>query len=96
MFSWLMQVADFMPHGMCLDWRPGLMALHIASDALIALSYFAIPIGIAVFVQRRADLNGQHRALALLFAIFISACGLDARDEHPGFVAALLRRRGGA
>jgi PAS domain S-box-containing protein len=76
MFSWLLEVADFMPHGMCLDWRPGLMALHIVSDALIALSYFAIPIGIAVFVHRRADLNGQHRALALLFAIFISACGL--------------------
>jgi two-component sensor histidine kinase/PAS domain-containing protein len=76
MLGWLLQVADFMPHGMCLNWRPELMALHIVSDALIAVAYFAIPIGIAVFVQRRADLNGQHKALALLFAVFITACGL--------------------
>lgn len=76
MFGWLLQVADFMPHGMCLNWQPGLMALHIVSDALIALAYFAIPIGIAVFVRRRGDLNGQHKALALFFAVFISACGL--------------------
>ncbi len=76
MFHWLTQIADFMPHGMCLDWRPGLMALHIASDALIAAAYFAIPIGIAVFVRRRADLNRQHIALSLLFAVFIAACGM--------------------
>jgi len=52
------------------------MALHVISDSLIALSYFAIPIGIAVFVRRRSDLNAQHKLIALLFAIFIAACGL--------------------
>ena len=76
MLSWFLQVADFMPHGMCLNWQPRLMALHIISDAVIALAYFAIPIGIFVFVRRRPDLNGQHKALALFFAVFISACGL--------------------
>lgn len=76
MFSWLTQISDFMPHGMCLDWRPGLMALHVVADAVIAASYFAIPVGIAVFVRRRGDLSGQHKALALLFAVFIAACGL--------------------
>jgi len=76
MFNWLTQIADFMPHGMCLDWQPGLMALHVVSDAVIAASYFAIPIGIAVFVRRRTDLSQQHKALALLFAVFIAACGL--------------------
>lgn len=75
MFRWLTEVADFMPHGMCLLWRPGLMALHIISDGLIAASYFAIPIAIAIFVRRRSDLDIQHKALALLFAIFIAACG---------------------
>jgi len=75
MGNWLTAVADYMPHGMCLNWQPWLMGLHIASDALIALAYFAIPFGIAVFVRRRPDLNVQHKAIAILFAIFITACG---------------------
>lgn len=74
--NWMQQITEFMPHGMCLLWRPELMALHVASDALIALSYFAIPIVIAVFVQRRTDLESSHRAIALLFAAFITLCGL--------------------
>jgi PAS domain S-box-containing protein len=61
---------------MCLSWRPGLIALHVGADAAIALSYFAIPVVLAVFVHRRKDLNGQHRAIAILFAVFITACGL--------------------
>ncbi len=64
-----------MPHGMCLLWRPDLMALHVVSDAVIAAAYFAIPFGMALFVRRRPDLNSQHKALALLFAVFIAACG---------------------
>jgi len=34
----------FMPHGMCLLWNPGLLELHIWSDALIGLSYFSMPV----------------------------------------------------
>jgi PAS domain S-box-containing protein len=71
-----MQVEQFMPHGMCLLWRPGLMALHVVSDLLIAIAYFAIPVGIVWFLRRRPDLNVQHKALAALFAVFITACGL--------------------
>jgi PAS domain S-box-containing protein len=76
MVSWLLQVGDFMPHGMCLLWRPGLIALHVVSDALIAAAYLAIPLGIGVFVRCRQDLSAPHRALAALFAIFITACGM--------------------
>lgn len=76
MMSWLLQVEHFMPHGMCLLWQPALMALHVASDGLIALAYFAIPVGIAYFFARRPDLNIQHKALGGLFALFITACGL--------------------
>jgi two-component sensor histidine kinase len=76
MMSWLLQVEQFMPHGMCLLWRPALIALHVASDGLIALAYFAIPVGIAYFLRRRPELNVQHKALSGLFALFITACGL--------------------
>jgi two-component sensor histidine kinase len=61
---------------MCLLWQPGLVALHVASDAAIALAYFAIPISLGVFLCKRKDLERQHQALAALFGLFITACGL--------------------
>jgi hypothetical protein len=76
LFTGATSISGLMPHGFCLLWRPGLMALHVISDALIAAAYFAIPLGIAVFVAKRRDLNDQHRLLALLFAVFITACGM--------------------
>ncbi|GGA35877.1 PAS domain-containing sensor histidine kinase [Sphingomonas psychrolutea] len=73
--SWFDQLQTFMPHGMCLLWRPELMFLHIASDALIAAAYFVIPFGIAHFVRHRIDLEPGQRSAALLFAAFIGLCG---------------------
>ncbi len=69
------QLQTFMPHGMCLLWKPELMLLHISSDALIAAAYFVIPFGIARFVRNRHDLDPSHRSAALLFAAFIGLCG---------------------
>jgi PAS domain S-box-containing protein len=76
LLKWLLDPQAYMPHGMCLLWQPGLVALHVVSDAAIALAYFAIPIGLAVFVRKRKDLERQHQALAILFGVFITACGL--------------------
>jgi two-component sensor histidine kinase len=61
---------------MCLLWQPGLVGLHVVSDGAIALAYFAIPISLAVFLRKRKDLERQHQALAALFGLFITACGL--------------------
>ncbi|MBK1663635.1 histidine kinase [Rhodospirillum rubrum] len=66
-----------LPHGQCLLWETPLIALHAVSDALIALAYFAIPLAIVIFVRRRPGLEPLHLALALLFAVFIVACGLS-------------------
>ena len=76
MLDWLFGAATFLPHGVCMLWRPDLVAMHVVSDALIALAYFAIPWGIAWFVKRRDDLTVEHKRVAILFAIFISACGV--------------------
>jgi PAS domain S-box-containing protein len=76
LLNWLLDPQAYMPHGMCLLWQPGLVTLHVVSDAAIALAYFAIPIGLAFFVRRRKDLERQHQALAILFGVFITACGL--------------------
>lgn len=70
------QFISCMPQGRCLLWRPELMLLHVASDAVIALAYFAITLAILGFVRGRDDLEGRHRARALLVGGFIASCGL--------------------
>jgi signal transduction histidine kinase len=66
--------ASFAPHGYCLLWNPWLITLHVVSDLLIALSYFAIPGALVLFLRRRPDL--RYRWLVVLFAAFILLCGL--------------------
>jgi signal transduction histidine kinase len=61
------------PHGFCLLWRPGLMGTMVASDALIALAYFSIPVALAYFVRRRRDI--AFNWVFWCFAVFIMACG---------------------
>jgi PAS domain S-box-containing protein len=63
----------FMPHGMCLLWEPGLLGLHVVSDAVIALAYFTIPLALLHFARRRSDL--AYPWMFSLFALFILGCG---------------------
>ena len=63
----------FMPHGNCYLWTPGLVWLHVVSDALITLAYYSIPITLAWFVRQRRDFD--FRGLFVCFAVFILACG---------------------
>jgi signal transduction histidine kinase len=69
----LFETTDLTPHGFCLSWQPDLMALHVVSDGLIGLSYFAIPGAIGWFLLRRPDL--AFRWILWLFVLFILACG---------------------
>lgn len=62
------------PHGHCYLWKPGLVWLHVASDALIATAYFSIPVGLIHFVRQRQDL--PYSGIFQLFGAFIIACGL--------------------
>jgi PAS domain S-box-containing protein len=61
-----------MAHSYCLR-LPGLIRLHAASDALIALAYFMIPLSLAHLVRRRRDL--EFAWMFLLFGVFILSCG---------------------
>jgi len=63
----------FMPHGHCYLWRPGLVWLHVISDALITLAYTSIPFGLVYFVRRRRDV--PFHWMFLCFGVFIVACG---------------------
>lgn len=65
---------DFwMPHGHCFFWEPGVLWLHVISDAIIALSYYSIPLALAYFLYQRKDMI--HKWVIWLFALFILSCG---------------------
>ncbi|TRZ96961.1 MAG: PAS domain-containing sensor histidine kinase [Rhodocyclaceae bacterium] len=71
--SRLMSVSGYLPHGYCISWSPTLLVTYVASDVLIFLSYFSMPVAIGYFAQRRKDF--PYRWLLWLFAAFIMACG---------------------
>src|ERR1700758_4981122 len=72
-FDWLLP-QNFLPHGHCYLWRPDVLWLHVASDAVIALSYYAIPVALAYFVHRRRQVL-PYWWVPVLFAMFIFLCG---------------------
>ena len=70
----LIEHASYMAHGYCLLWKPWLVAMHAGADIFIFAAYCAIPVAIWLFLKGRPDL--ELRSLAVLFAAFISLCGL--------------------
>jgi PAS domain S-box-containing protein len=64
---------EFMPHGYCYLWNPGLVWLQVISDTLIAAAYFTIPFILLWFVRKRRDLPFSW--MFGLFGTFIVACG---------------------
>jgi len=78
----------FMPHGMCYQWQPGVLSLHVISDVFISLAYLSISCTLLLFVHRRIDL--RHKWIFLCFAVFIVACGVTHAMEvwtiwHPTY-----------
>jgi two-component system NtrC family sensor kinase len=63
----------FIPHGHCYLWKPGLVALHITSNALTALAYYSIPLTLIYFAIKRRDV--PFNWIFLLFGAFIISCG---------------------
>ena len=76
MLEWLQMIFStdgFMPHGHCYLWKPGLLWMHVLSDAIIFLSYAAIPVALAIFTSKRKDMPFSW--VFVLFSVFIVACG---------------------
>jgi PAS domain S-box-containing protein len=65
--------ATFMPHGYCYMWDPRIVWLHVITDALIGLSYYAIPVILVYFVRKQRNL--PFNWIFWMFAGFILACG---------------------
>jgi PAS domain S-box-containing protein len=72
--SRLFSSGDYMPHGYCYLWNPGLVWLHVVSDLLITLAYFSIPVTLVYFMRKRRDLPFSW--MFACFGVFIVACGL--------------------
>ena len=66
--------SNFMPHGICYLWSPGLIGLHVVSDLLIFISYFSIPSMLFWVLRKKKHL--PYATVLLWFAIFILSCGL--------------------
>ncbi len=65
---------EYMPHGMCLLWKPWLLMLWAGSDLLIFLSYTAIPIALLMVLRKRTEV--PQAPLVILFGAFILLCGI--------------------
>lgn len=78
----------FIPHGHCYLWKPGLVGLHVLSDALIATAYFLIPLTLIYIVKKRKDVPFDW--VFMLFGSFIICCGITHIMEiwtlwHPNY-----------
>ena len=67
------QSDDFMPHGYCYLWNPWIVWLHVISDGLITLSYYAIPVILVYFIRKNKDFS--FNGIFWMFGGFILACG---------------------
>ncbi len=79
---------SFIPHGHCYLWQTKLVWLHVASDSIIAIAYFSIPITLLYFISQREDLPFDW--IFAMFGAFIVACGITHLLEiwtlwHPTY-----------
>ena len=71
--SWFSS-GQFLPHGHCYMWSPGVLWMNVVADILIAMAYFTIPFALLYIARRRRDLPFDW--LVVCFGVFIVACGL--------------------
>lgn len=65
---------NFLPHRYCYLGNPSLVWVHVISDTLIGIAYFAISVTLAYLVQTaRSDI--PFHWILLAFGLFIIACG---------------------
>jgi signal transduction histidine kinase/ActR/RegA family two-component response regulator len=65
----------FIPHGHCYLWKPGLVWLHLISDALTAIAYYSVATAIVYFRNQRKDLPAKSVTLFTGFFLIFVLCG---------------------
>ena len=66
---------NFIPHGHCYLWKPGLVWLHLTSDVLTTLAYYSVAFAIVYFTNERKDLPGHTVMLLVGFFFIFALCG---------------------
>jgi signal transduction histidine kinase len=67
--------SNFLPHGFCYLWHPGLLWTHVTADFLIGTAYVVISLALAWLVHRvRRDIPFSWVFVA--FGLFIITCGI--------------------
>ncbi|MEG3906268.1 ATP-binding protein [Microcoleus sp. B4-C5] len=66
---------NFIPHGHCYLWKPGLVWLHLTSDALTTLAYYSVAFAIVYFTNERKDLPAHTVMLLVGFFFIFALCG---------------------
>ncbi len=84
--------SSYPPRWRCGDWTPLEGWLHIGSDLMIGVAYFAIPATLLYFVVRRKDF--PFNSLFWLFGAFILCCGVTHFMEVVIFWHPLYRLAG--
>ncbi|MEG4072242.1 ATP-binding protein [Microcoleus sp. Pol14C2] len=93
---------NFIPHGHCYLWKPGLVWLHLMSDALTTLAYFSVAVAIVYFTNERKDLPAHTVILLVGFFFIFALCGTTHLMEivtlwHPIYwVSGLIKAVTGA
>ena len=93
---------NFIPHGHCYLWKPGLVWLHITSDAVTTLAYYLVAFAIVYFTNQRKDLPAQTVMLLVGFFFIFALCGTTHLMEvvtlwHPIYwVSGLIKAVTGA
>lgn len=65
----------FMPHGMCLLWKPAVLWSLVIGNGVTALAYTLIPISLTYIYIKRKDV--KFNWIFLTFAAFIILCGMS-------------------
>lgn len=66
---------NFIPHGHCYLWKPGLVWLHLSSDVLTAAAYYSVAIAIVYFTNQRRDLPDKTVMLLTGYFFVFALCG---------------------
>ena len=93
---------NFIPHGHCYLWKPGLVWLHMTSDVQTTLAYYLVAVAIVYFTNQRKDLPAQTVMLLVGFFFIFALCGTTHLMEivtlwHPFYwVSGLIKAVTGA
>ena len=66
-------IGNYMAHGFCFLWDPGLVRLHVISDLITGITYYAVAITLYYFIYKRRDIPFPR--IFLLFGLFFLFCG---------------------